>query len=1448
MDDNEHHEIEILTQDLSHQLEVDLIGGLDNCENIIKADSEETPSLQFHEYLDSIQNKLKKCSCQVSWSGIKTLAVKCRTCSNDCERDEDRKGLLCLSCYLNGSHEGHDVQLVYTTSGNCCCGDPYFLKQTGFCSKHSMPDEHPELTQIDKHTRISIISSCKALLSHFIFFANYERISFDLILKWLQRLIFIGDAPRRCISIAWSDTIVLFDLYQHCLHLNNEDTQLLLAIIGSLINDATFRHYFSQSFLKNLDHFIWLNSRLTLIDINKLSSLINSDDEKTEDVPLNPVIQLFSFFNQSISNNSVIQLIQEKQLNWANIALKCITMMNQFMFSKKSNVYRLYGFLDISFKLLSLLVEIGLQQKSEQQSQDTLNFVDQFANFLRSTELSYPISRNVFGDKQDDPIKTQTIVFEYYFNMYKIVKNIGDEEITSDTPLFLLNNFFNEHLNQKTIDIDVPGSLFEHSVLQPNVTFSQIYTLHLLSYICRHKSLRETAQIVCSEDECDNFLKQWLLMPLRYLAACDLNQFDFFVRNDNETINAINSIRYKNNIMNKFSCTFSFIQDILLSHTNKEEILEMICYTYGLFLTSKSINELDEKGLLEKQIHGRLFSFVHLLCCLVFDSLCVNRDFFTMRRLTVMTHMKFTMSGMTSSQIDEVWPNHPMNDIKFFEDLLSFTQRVSSNSSGDLYKLNNDCEWHPLLPFLETGLILRAIQDFCNKNPASLVPFPEIPHHDQNRTQILFTPLLFAFEFMILNSYSHFQELVQLVLNLLVVTKNYQNEQIDQNNTKEIVAENLLDLVNQLKGVTFIQFLYTKILIKPTTNETNNQINQTELNQTTDVNNNSSQEANNQSNSNQINGNESNSNENQPNSNENQPNSNENQPNSDQQNQIPNSENQLKSDENQNQTIEKQSEASIEIHPKSIIELISELGELGSLVLKRLNLSDTMKLELIQEEKESEENKAKSHNRAAMLKMKIMSNCNEQQKSFSEANNINCVNQNVSNYECCVCHSIYSDASNSNNNFFRPVDNNILYFPCLSYKTVLPSIIETGVCTKTISLRVCIHPIHRKCVDTAQTSNPDMSFDKSFVQFQCPSDRCPRNCLLPILTTEYEPLPRNCAMLDYLSNFLNVAYGNETFIVDVVRSYATEIEFLEMRYRSNPVCLDDTANQMKLHLVYLAMWHTRSTEADYILEHDDESISPLMRYILFLISLGSLHEVNPIDVVRAVAKEITDSGKPFDVVKFIRCVFIFDYFGRNDSTIRTKATQNSSINSQTIDWDTVLAPEYLFKLYSILITPEMQRNIAENLDKILPVFDFNGLPDNFLEFMKAPYSIDISNTKDGEIAMCLFTKRLVTLPQNSQSPPRPKNNNLPSVTDFLKSVLKKTFSAFLVLNGPQASSVIICDMKANKIIKIKGFYVNKFGDEDPGLVKGHMLLLSKTKKEETIEQILSGSWTNYRIW
>ena len=174
MDDNEHHGIEILTQDLSHQLEVDLIGGLDNCENIIKADSEETQSLQFHEYLDSIQNKLKKCSCQVSWSGIKTLAVKCRTCSNDCERDEDRKGLLCLSCYLNGSHEGHDVQLVYTTSGNCCCGDPYFLKQTGFCSKHSMPDEHPELTQIDKHTRVSIISSCKALLSHFIFFANYE--------------------------------------------------------------------------------------------------------------------------------------------------------------------------------------------------------------------------------------------------------------------------------------------------------------------------------------------------------------------------------------------------------------------------------------------------------------------------------------------------------------------------------------------------------------------------------------------------------------------------------------------------------------------------------------------------------------------------------------------------------------------------------------------------------------------------------------------------------------------------------------------------------------------------------------------------------------------------------------------------------------------------------------------------------------------------------------------------------------------------------------------------------------------------------------------------------------------------------------------------------------------------------------------------------------------------
>ena len=1641
---DEESEIEILTDEMMHGLEIDLITGLDNCENIIKGNDEKNKDLKFHEYLDKIQENVKRCSCYTSWSGVKTLAVKCRTCSQEAEKSDDSKGLLCLSCFLNGNHEGHDVQIVYSTYGNCCCGDSLYYKPEGFCSKHSIPDEHPELTQFDHRQRITMISATKALLKHLLYYSNYETITSNLILKWIQRLIFIGDAARRCVAIAWIQTINLFDLYQNCIHLNHEQSNLLLLIIGSLINDAAFRTYFTKSLLSNLDHYVWLNSRFTLMDLNKLKLIMNHDSNSPDDdIPLAQAVQLFTFSCLSMSKNLTSQLIRTNQINWLNISSKSLVIIHHYLFSLKDKL-RSYGFLDSVQKPMLLLIDVGLKEISkanENENEDNLdpsanlNFIDQFSAFCRKSEMTFPITRQVFGDKMNDPTKLQTIVFEFYFNLFTIIQTIKNENILSDTPIFLLDDFFRNDLNSDKVDKDIPGSIFEHSVLQKGVIFSQVYPLHLLAYVCcdltKPNSIQELSEKVYNNDV-DLFLKNWILLPLRYLAACDLNQFDFFIRNDTETINVINSLRYKNNIGNNFIIIFSLIQQILFLYKDKEEILEIICHTYGLFLTSKiqpnpqSEPDNNESKLMEKQIHGRLFAFLHFICSLIFDNLCFKRDFFNMRRYATMTHLKFRMSGLNASQIDEIWPNHPMSDVKFIEDLPSFTTQITGGYSGTIYKLRNDVKWHPILPFLDTGLILQAIQDFCNKNPSSLIPFPEIPGEielDKERTAILFQPLLYAFEYFILSTYTNFQELLQLTLNLLVITKkslqNY-DEKVNNEEKQQIVAENLLDLVNQLKGVSFNQFLNLKISLMSsklgnstenkgkqeqnqvnqtetsnnnnnnetqteTSNNNNNNENQTETNnnnnnnetQTETSNNNNNNETqtetnNNNNNENQTetsNNNNNNNNETQTETNNNSHNNNENQTetsnnnnnnetqtetnnnshnnnnenqtesnnNNNNENQTQNNNNNENStnDNDDNDNIEKEDVKVPEM--KSIIDFILELDELGQSVLKELEIAiptkssddnDNDKNDTEKEEESISLSSAPSStksNKANLLKQQILQNFKNQQKSFSDAHDVKC-DQNSSNLECCVCGcSSQQDSTN--------VDD-YLFYPCLSYKTIVPKVVETKQIMKTVSLRICMHPIHTKCVDIEVNNEEANSSDdllKKLVHFQCPSDRCPRNCLLPIVTTEFAPIPKSNPLYQLLTCFVQSAYGLETFVVDIVRSFCAEIELLEIRARDNPTCLDSLATQTTIHLVYLAIWHTRSSEADYILEHDDDSITPLMKYILILISLGPRKEVNPHDIVHAIASEMTEMTKIIRLVVFLRCCAIFDYIARNDrkfleekvqqfttthqrnqskhhhkrinkkvvqvqhigKCITTQNEVNNNIededddenilksssssilsssneqfydNSNTnnndsedddtidsnasIDWDVVLSPEFLFYFYNIGFSSDVSKIIKENYMILFPLFDFGPLPNNFLQFMNDPFetniNINLSNTIEGEIAICLFSHKYVTLPNSVNH--KKTQGAFPPVSEFLKTTLKKTFSVFLVLNGPQASSVLICDLKTNKIIRIKGFYVDQFDEEDPGLKRGHILTLSQSKKKETIENILSGNWTNYRTW
>ncbi|XP_078428667.1 proteolysis 6 isoform X2 [Wolffia australiana] len=71
--------------------------------------------------------------CGAVW-GRGDLAYRCRTC------EHDPTCAICVPCFQNGNHEGHDYSIIYTGGGCCDCGDVTAWKPDGFCSNHKGAD------------------------------------------------------------------------------------------------------------------------------------------------------------------------------------------------------------------------------------------------------------------------------------------------------------------------------------------------------------------------------------------------------------------------------------------------------------------------------------------------------------------------------------------------------------------------------------------------------------------------------------------------------------------------------------------------------------------------------------------------------------------------------------------------------------------------------------------------------------------------------------------------------------------------------------------------------------------------------------------------------------------------------------------------------------------------------------------------------------------------------------------------------------------------------------------------------------------------------------------------------------------------------------------------------------------------------------------------------------
>ena len=85
--------------------------------------------------------------CGKTWSANQ-IAYKCMTC------EKDPTCIICVDCFKNSDHIGHDYKMIKTGGGMCDCGDPTAWDPKGFCKDHQgISEDSDVVSKIPTHVR-----------------------------------------------------------------------------------------------------------------------------------------------------------------------------------------------------------------------------------------------------------------------------------------------------------------------------------------------------------------------------------------------------------------------------------------------------------------------------------------------------------------------------------------------------------------------------------------------------------------------------------------------------------------------------------------------------------------------------------------------------------------------------------------------------------------------------------------------------------------------------------------------------------------------------------------------------------------------------------------------------------------------------------------------------------------------------------------------------------------------------------------------------------------------------------------------------------------------------------------------------------------------------------------------------------------------------------------------
>ncbi|KAK8864994.1 hypothetical protein M9Y10_010522 [Tritrichomonas musculus] len=1416
---------------------------------------------EFYNY--QIKNQ-RISTCQQEWSK-QQMAIHCFDCSNVPE------SCVCLGCFLNGDHQGHDYSVRPDIIGNCDCGDDSMIKKQGFCKHHQgLESSHPE-NYVDEKLRTTLTDLIfKAAFTSLPKIRKLEDNTAGIILQFISSFINLGDGFRRLISITLTEEVDFEYIIANIFDSSTEFNEFFQQFCGGLINDSIFKVNFSKIAYKVIIE--------KVIPI-KFESMINKTD--TSNFEIWDEFWFHTFDLKPVEDN-----ISLFQWDW-------VTFLIQY--SMEMRKYLKYD-LNIPDCLLSIdnVFQYATNFQPNEQTQrlfdelftKVLNCESQGDVFITSTLDSYedyyfdvPYQYNIyfynhlhcFTNKKnlklnkliEQVAKTIDISKIYCLNKEQINEN--DHFISClfdkmnkycDSSENCDNCWFESFHNGASFFFTFPLydsliELFKNDNLT-RVKFGNFFTLE------KYQCLRIQLGIVT--------LKKFLSFVCYHQSLAPPNNFgiDHVMR----MINSSENISY--NISNYIPL---FQMLIGLNFKEKNTISEFCLKEFFAFEMSREIGLFDdfnsikyqEEDVNEKETQ-MIFSVLYLSLLIVIDRNLFNYNKFKFIEEQLILGLKQGICHLNDLDVfyDHLDPFPYGNDQREFNEILSKVATVKNNLSKKGAKNNNDSSF-----YLKDGIEWRTItalnlfndqkvllNNEISKHPKSVLKIPEFEPEEtsffqqddaqkidtngliMNLKDYLLTPTVLALVYYSLRK-NEGQKVVlndHLSMNILILAskfvKNVDTKSSSLSFNESTVIEydsSLIDLISKFKRIIF----------------------------------------------------------------------------------------DFKLDKDEKATIQNNLNCkafnillhikicSPKLGSKSFIDILLEKGEIGKSCLKQMSVD----LGQFQngEDQRIEINQIKK-NHAKKMKEEIMKHYKNAINNFTvnKSEAIEGGTSSLKNFEevCSICSTKKEE---------------ILSYPLYIYKTKFPFIIDKPPLIEVDSDDECIvdddkknhnrntdsneeeeeySPNHQENSSSSNNNNDDDDDDESenkldegkikcmkhcsignnfVIQFgicqhpihpncvnndkfsECPIDRSNKNGFLPMI----DNLPKevifnsnDSSLSDEIQESINVFIENfssfnskpsNNIIIELFKSISGTISTYEIRLRNLPDCLDNKKSKLLTRNLFLTAWHFYRMEGKPNLDSFDNRLTLFQLFIKELIKCDEIEsiECNKSEIVKRIIHSSLLNSIEIDSIRKEKEIFLF--FKRVCLSEIFLLNNNVTDVGNFVDWDEILSIEYLLNRYDFKFS--FLKNFEFNQ------FYFTKLPKEFLHFALKPYKFPIVLTYKMFLFNILDYNYLINkfddfedhYDENEEFENNQKNLKKFKYTTFKRQLindcLKNVYPSVFLFVGSRASKVIVVDN--GKIAYLRPFYIDKYGCTDVGFERNQPLYLNEYRYQRIIDEVLSGDYSNY---